>query len=94
MRIFDKAVLGIALATGLLTSCAPSNSTKDEAVDAARDYLWKEHKLDFRNKSATVHDDGETWIVSFRGSPDATGGSALVQLDKRDCIVVGVTIGQ
>lgn len=80
----------------MLGSCCdqtPSKSLNSDIVIIANSFVVDEFKDDPSIYNIKIHDDGETWIVSYRSRPGASEGGPLVQIDKQTGMIVGAYAG-
>lgn len=87
-------VLSIALCLG---ACWERNATTQHDQDAIRkiadSFMSEEFKDNPTGYSTRIHDDGDTWIVSYHAPPGETGGGAIIQIDKQTGAIVGAYKG-
>jgi len=69
--------------------------TDVEAISIADVYVAKNYPATPRDILQPVaHDQGETWLVTYRAPPDSAGGTPTIEVDKRTSRVVHAHHGQ
>jgi NTF2 fold immunity protein of polymorphic toxin system component len=73
----------------------PRIITDVEAIDIADVYVAKNYPMAPRHILQPIaHDQGETWLVTYRAPPDSGGGTPVIEIDKRTSRVVHAHHGQ
>jgi hypothetical protein len=68
-------------------------TSEQKIVKISNSYVMTELRDDVSDYKVFVHDDGDTWIVSYHLPPGRTGGGPIVQIDKETGTIVGAYKG-
>ena len=83
----------------LLSSCRKDQPnqmiSQDEAIAIADVYIAKNYPMAPRDiLQPVVHDQDETWLVTYSPPPDSAGGTPTIEIDKRTSRIVYASHGQ
>ena len=80
----------------LVASCEkPSidNRQEQQALETSNKFIASQFKDDPSQYRPQVHDDGDTWLVSYHVPRGQTGGGPIVQVHKETGAIVGAFAG-
>ena len=75
------------------SSAAPPDRNYDSVIRLSNDYIRREFNSDPSGYIVRVHDNVETWIVSYNIRPGELGPEPIVVVDKASGIVVSGCAG-